>query len=145
MTPPSLAQQWVDELALHAPTLNVLVYPGWVKIASPLAAWVRKRNKRARNSTDMDIDMDARDDYSRVDEATRLRDWCDYVNEFDVCVTTYAVLQHDLGVARPPPNRPRRTIATYIEIERARSPLVACEWYRVIMDEVQMVGGGKTE
>jgi E3 ubiquitin-protein ligase SHPRH len=30
-------------------------------------------------------------------------------------------------------------------MDRPRSPLVMCEWYRVVMDEVQMVGGGKTE
>jgi E3 ubiquitin-protein ligase SHPRH len=72
-------------------------------------------------------------------------DWCNYVNTFDVCITTYTVLQHDLGIARPPPDRPRRTIATYTNIERPRSPLVMVEWYRVIMDEVQMVGGGNTE
>ena len=84
----------------------------------------------------MDVDAD-------VDDG--LMDWCTYVNAFDVCITTYNVLQHELGVARPPPVRPRRTIATYYNVERSRSPLVMCEWYRVIMDEVQMVGGGKTE
>ncbi|KAI0920308.1 hypothetical protein AcV5_010081 [Taiwanofungus camphoratus] len=72
-------------------------------------------------------------------------DWCSYVNTFDVCITTYTVLQHDLGVARPPPTRPRRANVRYSTVERVRSPLVMCEWYRVIMDEVQMVGGGKAE
>lgn len=90
----------------------------------------------------MDVDTKA----SRQEEAEEeLVDWCNYVNQFDVCITTYNVLQQDLGIARPPPDRPRRSIATYINIERSRSPLVMCEWYRVIMDEVQMVGGGKTE
>lgn len=87
----------------------------------------------------MDVDTKA----SRQEEAEEeLVDWCNYVNQFDVCITTYNVLQQDLGIARPPPDRPRRSIATYINIERSRSPLVMCEWYRVIMDEVQMVGGG---
>lgn len=90
----------------------------------------------------MDVDTKA----EREEEAEEeLVDWCNYVNQFDVCITTYNVLQQDLGIARPPPDRPRRSIATYINIERSRSPLVMCEWYRVIMDEVQMVGGGKTE
>lgn len=71
--------------------------------------------------------------------------WCDFVNQYDVCITTYTTLQQDLGVARPPIQRPRREVATYDTIERDRSPLVMVEWYRVIMDEVQMVGGGKTE
>lgn len=51
----------------------------------------------------------------------------------------------DLGVARAPLQRPRREVAKYVEIYRDRSPLVMVEWNRVIMDEVQMVGGGKTE
>jgi E3 ubiquitin-protein ligase SHPRH len=33
----------------------------------------------------------------------------------------------------------------YFEEDRIRSPLIMCEWYRVIMDEVQMVGDGKVE
>ena len=72
-------------------------------------------------------------------------EWCSYINEYDVCITTYNVLTSDLHVARPPARRPRREVATYVNIVRQRSPLVTCEWYRVIMDEVQMVGGGKTE
>lgn len=88
---------------------------------------------------DMGVDQDDRDpDDDFVD-------WCTYINTFDVCITTYNVLQHDLCVARAPPTRPRRANVTYSKIERARSPLIMCEWYRVIMDEVQMVGGGRAE
>ena len=71
--------------------------------------------------------------------------WCSYINEYDVCITTYNVLTNDLHVARPPARRPRRDGASYANTVRQRSPLVTCEWYRVIMDEVQMVGGGKAE
>lgn len=71
--------------------------------------------------------------------------WCSHINTYDVCITTYNVLTNDLHVARPPARRPRRNGVSYLNIERQRSPLVTCEWYRVIMDEVQMVGGGKTE
>ncbi|THG95740.1 hypothetical protein EW026_g5964 [Hermanssonia centrifuga] len=176
VTPQSLAQQWADELALHAPTLKVLVYDGWSKVAVPIsekdlaiarhqkarlaekakarAARSSKaksdgagdsRSKRVRTAKaeqdDPDSEVDENDDL----EEDGLMDWCQHVNSFDVCITTYNVLQQDLGVARPPPDRPRRTIATYINIERSRSPLVMCEWHRVIMDEVQMAGGGKTE
>ncbi|KAK7679996.1 hypothetical protein QCA50_016942 [Cerrena zonata] len=74
-----------------------------------------------------------------------LVDWCTYVSGFDVVITTYLVLQQDLGVARPPPVRPQRANVQYKNVERPRSPLIMCEWYRVIMDEVQMAGGGKTE
>ncbi|KAH9986179.1 hypothetical protein BJV74DRAFT_878530 [Russula compacta] len=53
-----------------------------------------------------------------------LNSWPAYINAFD-----------DLNVARAAPARPTH--------KRPISPLVICEWYRVIMDEVQMVGGGK--
>ena len=86
-----------------------------------------------------DADADAESDEEEI------LDWCAYVNTFDVCITTYNTLQHDLGVARPPPTRPRRNFVQYSTANRPRSPLVMCEWYRVIMDEVQMVGGGKAE
>ena len=78
-------------------------------------------------------------------EEEEVVDWCTFINSFDVCITTYNVLQQDLGVARPPPDRPRRAGVEYVNLERSRSPLIMCEWYRVIMDEVQMAGGGKTE
>ncbi|KAK7680847.1 hypothetical protein QCA50_016157 [Cerrena zonata] len=82
---------------------------------------------------------------SNSDPQDGLVDWCTYVSDFDVVITTYNVLQQDLGVARPPPVRPRRNNVQYSNLERSRSPLIMCEWYRVIMDEVQMAGGGKTE
>jgi E3 ubiquitin-protein ligase SHPRH len=72
-------------------------------------------------------------------------DWCSYANTFDVCITTYNVLRQDLTVARAPPKRPRRAQVEYSNLDRPRSPLVMCEWYRVIMDEVQMMGTGKSE
>ncbi|KAI0350953.1 hypothetical protein OH77DRAFT_1411940 [Trametes cingulata] len=163
VTPPSLAPQWADELATHAPALKVLVYDGWQKVPVPItekdiAAEREKRRKqkakeRARASKakgkrkaaaadDMDVDEVPA---TKNDDEDDVQDWCSYVNTFDVCITTYTVLQHDLGVARPPPNRPRRAFVDYGDTSRSRSPLVMCEWYRVIMDEVQMVGGGKTE
>lgn len=71
--------------------------------------------------------------------------WHAYINTFDVCITTYAMMAKDLGVAKPPAERPRRVDVLYSNTERIRSPLVACDWWRVIMDEVQMVAGGKTE
>ncbi|EPQ55612.1 hypothetical protein GLOTRDRAFT_75757 [Gloeophyllum trabeum ATCC 11539] len=153
VTPASLAPQWIDELARHAPYLKVTTYDGWAKLKIPVteaeAAQARKdasakarqgkkkTGKKKKSNTDMDVDEANAED--------EIVDWVQYVNKFDVVITTYNVLQQDLTVARPPPTRPRREIATYSNIERSRSPLIMCEWYRVIMDEVQMVGGGKTE
>lgn len=177
VTPPSLAPQWADELAAHAPSLKVLIYEGWQKVPVPISekdvAEERERRKRQRTNAstskkrkgkkpatsaksksqgkrgvgdeDMDIDTVTEDERNEDDEEDEVVDWCTYVNTFDVCITTYNVLQQDLGVARPPPTRPRRAFVQYSNVHRSRSPLVMCEWYRVIMDEVQMVGGGKTE
>lgn len=91
-----------------------------------------------KQQRDSDEEMDENED-------EELEDWSSYVNQFDVCITTYNVLQLDLGVARAPIQRPRRDVGRYSTINRPRSPLILCEWYRVIMDEVQMVGGGKTQ
>jgi E3 ubiquitin-protein ligase SHPRH len=65
-----------------------------------------------------------------------LESWPAYINDFDVCVTTYDILRSDLNVARAPPARPVRKNAEYSREKRPISPLVLCEWYRVIMDEV---------
>ncbi|KII84144.1 hypothetical protein PLICRDRAFT_179819 [Plicaturopsis crispa FD-325 SS-3] len=160
VTPPSLAPQWADEFALHAPSLKVLIYDGWSKLQVPItkqdaivlrnsrrkpaaakAAPAKSKRRRVKDKEPEPAPEDAMD----IHDADLPMDWCAYVNTFDVCITTYPVLQHDLSVARPLPTRPRRDGATYSKLSRPRSPLIMCEWARVIMDEVQMQGGGKTE
>ena len=169
MTPPSLAPQWADELATHAPDLKVLVYEGWQKVPVPITekdvalerekrqkekrmakikgkstTGKRKGKAKAKMSKEDEGAMDIDDDNDEEDDEDVV-DWCTYVSGYDVVITTYNILQQDLGVARPPPVRPRRSNVQYSNLERSRSPLIMCEWYRVIMDEVQMAGGGKTE
>lgn len=148
----------------------MLVYDGWQKVGVPISerdvaierekrlvakarpASESKGKKRARKAKSTKKGKgrarghdDESEDEEEDEEEDEIVDWCNYVNKFDVCITTYNVLQQDLGVARPPPTRPRRAFVQYSTVHRSRSPLVMCEWYRVIMDEVQMVGGGKTE
>ncbi|KAG5643859.1 hypothetical protein DXG03_009543 [Asterophora parasitica] len=101
---------------------------------------------------DMDIDDDGAskpgsgsDSASSETETEEIQDWFAYVNSFDVVITTYTVLRSDFNVALAAPIRPRREDVVYSTVERTRSPLVMVEWNRVIMDEVQMVGGGKVE
>ncbi|KAH7882755.1 SNF2 family N-terminal domain-containing protein [Phlebopus sp. FC_14] len=165
VTPPALATQWVDELAAHAPDLKVLVYDGWTKVRVPItqadvqleqekrpsSRKVKHKNNKSRISSDEDDPMNGHSSnscnaasYAR-DADGKILDWCSYVNQFDVCVTTYNVLRSDLTVARAPPRRPRRLDVEYSNLERPRSPLVMVEWYRVIMDEVQMMGAGQLE
>lgn len=99
----------------------------------------RKRASKSKSSTPFTAEADVIADEMGVPE------WASKADEHDIWVTTYTVLAHELPVARAPIVRPRRETATYSNKELLRSPLVRLEWYRVIMDEVQMVGGGKTE
>ncbi|KAF5378608.1 hypothetical protein D9615_007143 [Tricholomella constricta] len=174
VTPPALASQWVDELAAHAPSLKVMVYDGWSKVPVPVtqsqveAAKLELLKKKLKGlkkpkskwkakmideENDHNYDMvDVDDDDSACASASAdsgevgmIQDWCSYVNTFDVVITTYSVLRMDFNVALAAPVRPRREDVVYSNVERTRSPLVMVEWNRVIMDEVQMVGGGKVE
>lgn len=151
MTPAALAQQWADEFRMHAPSVKVYIYEGWRKVPVPITAKVlreerershnnRVRRKRKREEDGEDEPMDPDDDYGVLD-------WPAFIHGHEVCITTYTVLQRDLTVAYAPIKRPRREVAMekYAEDNRPRSPLILVEWNRVIMDEVQMVGTGKTE
>ena len=142
--------------------MKVLVYDGWSKVKVPITKQevdfkrlqnakedtfpknrVEEPNGKAAEVADdaMDVDSGASTSSSINDENSE-SEWPNFVHEYDVVITTYQTLRSDLYVAHPAPNRPRRTTVVY---ERPRSPLVMVEWKRVIMDEVQMVGGGKAE
>ncbi|KAI7883171.1 hypothetical protein K492DRAFT_235541 [Lichtheimia hyalospora FSU 10163] len=60
------------------------------------------------------------------------------LSKFDVVLTDYKVLQEEIYHARAPPSRPRRHATKY---PSERSPLVQLLWFRVIIDEAQMVEG----
>jgi E3 ubiquitin-protein ligase SHPRH len=117
-----LSQQWIDELTRHAPSLKVLLYPGWKNFSM-------KQQKKQKTKAAEAIDIDGTND-------SLLDSWPAYINDFDVCVTTYDTLRQDVVVARAAPSRPVRQAAEYMRYNRPISPLVICEWYRVIMDEV---------
>jgi E3 ubiquitin-protein ligase SHPRH len=92
---------------------------------------------------------DDSDDYASEADSTTpndkkgLVDWAKYAHRYDVVITTYSVLRSEIWVARPPLDRPQREDVMYDQSGRTRSPLVLVKWKRVIMDEVQMVGGGQ--
>jgi E3 ubiquitin-protein ligase SHPRH len=117
-----LSQQWIDELSRHAPSLKVLLYPGWKSAPT-------KQQKKQKTKAVETVDTDDTND-------SLLDNWSTYINDFDVCVTTYDTLRQDLVVARAAPPRSVRQKAEYMRYKRPISPLVICEWYRVIMDEV---------
>ncbi|KAL7754181.1 hypothetical protein RI367_000162 [Sorochytrium milnesiophthora] len=56
--------------------------------------------------------------------------------EYDVVVTTYDVLKRELHFARAEKERPRRHARKY---ERKTSAIVRLKWWRVVLDEAQMV------
>jgi E3 ubiquitin-protein ligase SHPRH len=58
------------------------------------------------------------------------------LSRHDVVVTTYDVLRAEIHAAMDPPARSMRGEQRY---ERARSPLVEISWWRVCIDEAQMV------
>ncbi|KAF8439971.1 SNF2 family N-terminal domain-containing protein [Boletus edulis BED1] len=163
VTPPALAAQWADELATHVPDLKVFVYQGWAKVKVPITeadveaerekrpsmAPRRQDNSKAkRNGKGKANALQGSDiviGEIKSGNSDQIIDWSNFINQFDVCITTYNVLRSDMTVARAPPKRPRRQDVEYKVLRRPRSPLVMCEWYRVIMDEVQMMGTGKLE
>ena len=153
MTPPSLAGQWKEEFEKHAPSLKILVYDGWSKVKVPLTkrgielqnvkqADLPKTKEKKSKGKKAAVAGDAMDveEGSPPTTTGSVTEWPEFVHEYDVVITTYQTLRFDLCVAHPNSKRPRRTTVVY---ERPRSPLVMVEWKRVVMDEVQMVGGGK--
>ncbi|OHW90998.1 SNF2 family helicase [Colletotrichum incanum] len=59
----------------------------------------------------------------------------------DVVITTYPILSAELHFAMKPPERSRRQERKY---ERAESPLTKISWWRICLDEAQMIESGVT-
>lgn len=66
----------------------------------------------------------------------------DNLMRFDVVVTTYNVLSKEIHHATPPPDRSFRNIKRH---ERRNSPLVDISWWRVCLDEAQMIESGVSQ
>lgn len=62
--------------------------------------------------------------------------------QYDVVVTTYNVLAKEIHHAKPPPDRSSRNAKRH---ERRRSPLVEISWWRVCLDEAQMIESGVSQ
>ncbi|KAI9800596.1 MAG: hypothetical protein M1833_003254 [Piccolia ochrophora] len=105
ITPSSILQQWKNELAMHAPWLNVLHYEGM--------------HSKMKDEA-----------YDKLLE--------DIVST-DVVLTTYPVLAREIHFAEAGPDRKLRRTKKY---QSRRSPLVQTQWWRVCLDEAQMVEGG---
>lgn len=107
VTPESLRQQWITEIATHAPNLRVMHYQGCRK-------------------------LEEEDESNVVDELAG----------YDVVITTYSTLSQELHFARDPPERSRRYERAY---RRPKSPLVQILWWRVCLDEAQMIESGVSQ
>ncbi|TIA03031.1 hypothetical protein D6C82_02203 [Aureobasidium pullulans] len=107
VTPTTILQQWMDELARHAPSLSVLHYKG---VTDPALT-----KKGA---------MPILEDFAQR----------------DVVITTYSVLAKEVHYAVDPPERSLRQRER--KHTRPRSPLVQTHWWRVCLDEAQMVESG---
>lgn len=66
----------------------------------------------------------------------------DYLMRFDVVLTTYQVLSREIHHATPPPDRSLRHAKRH---ERRCSPLIGISWWRVCLDEAQMVESGVSQ
>jgi len=65
----------------------------------------------------------------------------DLTSNYDVILTTYATLTREIHFAEDPPDRNMRHVPKF---ERKRSPLVEIQWWRICLDEAQMVESGVT-
>jgi E3 ubiquitin-protein ligase SHPRH len=150
-----LQKQWIEELAKHAPSLKVVVFDGWKNMASMMASqtiqapkrkkpakWSKKKNKKNKESDDDETDEVMKD---IVYETSVQEEWANFCQEYDVVITTYSVMTHELSVAKGAVSRPRRDNVEYGERSLPKSPLIMVEFWRVIMDEVQLSGGTNTE
>jgi E3 ubiquitin-protein ligase SHPRH len=110
ITPPSILEQWKQEIATHAPQLRVLHYKGLPSASAPTQ------------------------EHAEATVANLLR--------FDIVLTTYNVLSKEIHFATPPPDRSLRHEKVH---ERRNSPLVGISWWRVCLDEAQMVESGVSQ
>lgn len=65
----------------------------------------------------------------------------DLTTKYDVVLATYATLGKEIHFAEDPPERNMRHQPKF---ERKRSPLVQIQWWRLCLDEAQMVESGVT-
>jgi E3 ubiquitin-protein ligase SHPRH len=66
----------------------------------------------------------------------------EYLLKYDIVVTTYNVLAKEIHYATPPPDRSFRSEKRHV---RRKSPLVEISWWRVCLDEAQMIESGVSQ
>ncbi|OJD16070.1 hypothetical protein AJ78_03743 [Emergomyces pasteurianus Ep9510] len=104
ITPPTILEQWKQEIASHAPHLRCRYYGGF---------------HRNRNLSSEDL--------------------VKKLASSDVVLTTYNVLQREIHYTEDPPDRSLRSGK---KVMPRKSPLVQIAWWRVCIDEAQMIEAG---
>lgn len=104
ITPPVILEQWKQEIALHAPTLQVFHYTG-----------IHRHQKLSD------------------------KELIELMADNDVVLTTYNVLAREIHYSG---NAPKRNFRHEKRFEPRKSPLVSISWWRVCLDEAQMVENG---
>ena len=105
ITPPSILQQWMNEIQALAPNLKTMIYEG------------------------------IKPEYLKMNDG----DVVDRLLQHDIVLTTYHTLAAEIHYSDAPPDRSLRHEKKY---ERRRSPLVQIDWWRVVLDECQMIESG---
>ncbi|SMR55318.1 unnamed protein product [Zymoseptoria tritici ST99CH_1A5] len=106
--------------------------------ASILPQWQTELNRHAPNLSVFHYQGITADKKKSPSADAILRD---LATKYDVVLSTYHTLAREVHFAEEPPDRNMRHQRKF---ERKRSPLVQIEWWRICLDEAQMVESGVT-
>lgn len=142
LCPASISQQWIAEVTKHVPSLSVFLYTG----RSALDA---QKEKEGTPDTDAEVEVGSDSD----SDGPLVSKHAQFLSQFDIVVTSYEVASREVANALYNPLRGRVTrTKTKLKSKDTRdadlvqdrlslqSPLSQLQFWRVILDEVQMVG-----
>lgn len=118
VVPETLREQWTEEVRRHAPKLRVYSF--------------QSTRQAEKDAADVGLAP------QNLDEGHTISAWEQYAQRLDVVITTYTTLRGEVHKALAERPRSRRTERKY---PRERSGLVTVGWWRVAVDEVQLLGG----
>lgn len=129
--PPTATKQVYDEFlekTVHVKDATLIITP-----ASILEQWQDELQKHAPSLRLYIYNGAAR---LSGEETELIRDG---FSNYDVVLTTYSVFSREVHYAIPPPDRNLRHSRKYV---LKVSPLVQCQWWRICLDEAQMIENG---